>query len=101
MQNEIHRLDVGTVFEVTLMDGSSVVNISTATTKEIYFQLPNGTKLTKSASFTTDGTDGKLRYTTVADDLSLAGGWRIQAHIITPAGQWRSDLGKFKVYENL
>jgi len=46
--NEIHINDVGTKFLVTVTDGTSAVNISSATTKEFIFQKPSGTKLTKA-----------------------------------------------------
>ena len=39
--NEIHLNDVGTKFLVTIMDGSSAVDISTASTKQIIIQKPS------------------------------------------------------------
>ena len=99
--NEIHVGDIGTVFEVTLMDGSSVVDLSSATTKELVFRKPDGVKLTKTAAFKTDGTDGIITYTSVTDDLDTAGTWRLQAHVVIGGGTWRSDIGDFKVHENL
>ena len=58
--NEIHLDDVGTKFLVTVKDGSSVVDISSAGTKQILIKKPSGTKLTKTATFNSDGTDGKM-----------------------------------------
>ena len=58
--NEIHLNDVGTKFLVTIKDGSSAVNISSASTKEIIIQKPSGTKITATATFDSDGTDGKI-----------------------------------------
>jgi len=101
MSAEIHKGDVGTVFQVTLLDGTTVVDISGATTKQILFQKPNGTTMTKNATFVTDGTDGKLKYTTVANDLDTIGLWKIQARVVLPTGSWHSDTGTFRVYKNL
>ena len=100
-QDEIHLGDVGTVFEITVNDGASVVDISSATTKEITFRKADSTESVETAAFTTDGTDGKIRYTAVADDLDVVGVWNIQAKIIMPAGTWYTDVGNFRVHENL
>lgn len=98
--NEVHVGDIGTIFELTVMDGASVVDVSTATTKEIVFRKPDGTTATKTATFTTNGSDGKIRYATVANDLDKHGTWKVQAHIIMPTGEWRSDMSEFTVYTN-
>ena len=99
--NEIHKNDVGTVFVATIMDAAAVINISTATTKQLLFRKPNGTVLTKAGAFTTDGSDGKLQYTTIAGDLSDVGGWSLQAKLIFPAGTWYSDVHRFEVHKNV
>lgn len=101
-QDEIHKDDIGTVFEVTIKDGSSAIDISSATvTKEITFAPPEGATKVKSAVFKTDGTDGILKYTTIADDLDTAGKWELQAKVVITAGTWYSDIIKFEVKENL
>jgi len=100
-QDEIHVGDVGTVFEITVQDGGSVIDISSATTKDIIFEKPDRTNLTKTGSFTTDGTDGKIRYTTAADDLDAVGVWQIQAKIVMPSGTWHTNIGEFRVHRNL
>jgi hypothetical protein len=99
--NEVRVGDIGTVFEITLMDGASVVNISTATVKEIIFVKPRGTKLTKTAAFSTTGADGKIKYAALSGDLDTEGVWQIQAHITMPTGDWRSDIQTFEVFANL
>ena len=70
--NEIHKNDIGTVFKVTIKDSAAVVNVSTATTKQIILKKPSGTKLTKDASFFTDGSDGIITYTTVRGNVEVA-----------------------------
>ena len=103
---ELHVGDIGTVIRATVNDTDSagavsVFNVSGALTKDLIFRKPDGTKLTKNASFYTDGTDGKLQYTTISGDLDTAGSWNIQAYIVMPSGTWYSSVGSFKVYENL
>jgi len=98
---EIHLDDIGTVFEVALKDCDEIVDVSQASAMYIIFQKPDGTSTTKTAGFTTDGTDGKVRYITTSGDLNLIGGWKIQAKVTLPSGTWSSNISKFKVYSNL
>jgi len=101
-KEEIHVGDIGTVLTVTVKDGSTVVNISSATvTKNLILVDSDGSKHTKAASFVTDGTDGKLRYTTVSGDLALAGHWQLQVYLVLSSGSWHTDVGSFTVHANL
>ena len=99
--NEVHLGDIGTVFVVTVKDDTTVVNISAATTKQIIFMAPDGGKLTKTASLTTDGTDGKMQWTTIANDLDEPGTWKIQGKVVLAAGTWYTDISTFVVEGNL
>tara|TARA_R100001377_G_C3191359_1_gene110745 strand:+ start:1150 stop:1458 length:309 start_codon:yes stop_codon:yes gene_type:complete len=99
--NEIHLNDVGTQFLLTVKDGSSVVNISSATTKQIILKKPSGTKITNSTAFSTDGTDGKMYYNTVVDDLDETGSYKLQGKVIISDGTFYTDITTFKVYRNL
>jgi hypothetical protein len=99
--NEIHVGDIGTQFVVEVKDGSTAVDVSSATTKQILIKKPDGTLLTKTAGFFTDGTDGKLTYSTISGDLSIAGTWKIQAYVIIGGSEWHSDMQSFKVHRNL
>ena len=99
--NEIHKNDIGTVLEVTIKDGPLVVDISAATTKNILLKPPTGTLLTKAGVYVTDGTDGKIKYTTIDGDLSVVGVWQIQGHVVTAGGEWKSDIMNFSVHDNL
>lgn len=103
--NEIHVGDIGTIFELTLMDDTVVVDVSTAVgagTKVIHFVKPDGTSTTEEAAFVTDGTDGKIKFTTPdALFLSDAGSWKIQGKVTLSSGTWSSDISSFKVYKNL
>lgn len=101
MTEEIHVGDIGTVFEVTVQESGTALNISTATVKQILLEPPSGTMLTKTAAFVTDGTDGKISYTTILGDLSEAGQWLLQVYLEMPTGKWHSDTQRFQVYGNL
>jgi hypothetical protein len=100
--NEIHKGDIGTVFKVTIKDGTAAVDISTATTKQIIFKKPGSTKLTKTASFFTDGTDGIITYTSISGDLGEEGMWKMQGYIVLTGGNtFYTDIHTFKIYRNL
>lgn len=101
-KNEIHVGDIGTIFEATFKDDDLIKDISSATTKSLIFKKPDGTTtVIQIGVFTTDGTDGLLRYTTVADDLDQAGKWQVQGKVVLADGTWSSSIYPFDVFANL
>jgi len=92
--------DVGVLIQVTVVgeDGVTPQDVSGATTKEILLVSPNGVILTKTASFVTNGTDGKLKYVTVANDVTVAGGWTARAHVVTATYDRKTKTVPFTVY---
>ena len=93
--------DIGTTFRATILDNGVTKDISSATVMQLTFRKPDGTEVTKTAVWTTDGTDGKMQYVAVLNDLNLAGRWVVQGYVETPAGKWHSSLYNFLVMENL
>lgn len=100
-REEIHLGDVGTKFLATIMDDDVAVDISTATVKKLRFKGPNGSTKEYDATFETDGTDGKIYYVTVTDDLDEIGIWEWQAYIEMGGGEWNSSKDTFDVKANL
>ncbi len=103
-QDEIHVGDIGTSFTGIIQDGSSVVDISSATTKELIFENPAGDSITKDATLVGDGTDGQMEYVTVGDDdiIDVKGEWKIQGHVVFSASQeWHTDVQSFTVHPNI
>lgn len=98
---EVHKDDVGTRFELTFKDDGVVVDVSSATVKQVIFEKPDGTILTKNADFVNDGVDGKIEYVTVTDDIDAAGTWKLQGKVALTAGAYKSSVHEFRVYENL
>lgn len=99
---EIHLNDIGTAFEMTVKDDDGVVvNLASATTLTFTFDKPDGTNITKTPTFVTDGSDGRLRYVAQSGDLDQIGLWRWQGTIVIPAGTFHSDIYEFRVYPNL
>lgn len=77
---------IGALIIVTVEEDGEIVNLASVTTKNFVLKKPNGVTVTKTALFFTDGTDGKLKYTTIAGDLDKAGEWKIQADLVFPSG---------------
>ena len=99
--NEIHLNDIGTQFLLSVKDGSSAVDISSATTKQIIIKKPSGTKVTANTAFSTDGTDGKMYYNAVDGDLDEAGSYKLQGKVVISDGTFYTDITSFKVHRNL
>ena len=103
--DEVHLGDIGTVFRATINDCSNgtqtPLDVSSATTLELFFKKPSGTVVTQTAVLTTDGTDGQIEYVTISGDLDEVGNWMLQARVVMAGGDWRSDIGQFRVYANL
>jgi hypothetical protein len=99
--SEIHKNDIGTVLQVTILDSGSPLDLSSCTVMTLRFRKPNGEVFARAAEFVTDGTDGKLEYTTAAGDLDQSGAWRLQVHLLSPAGEWNSDAQAFTVADVL
>jgi hypothetical protein len=94
--------DIGTIFQITVKDEDcGIVDLSTASTKQIIFRKPDGTLLTKSASFVNSGDDGKIKWVSVSGDLDLPGMYRVQAYIVIGSTQFRTNVGEFKVFNNI
>jgi hypothetical protein len=98
---EIHKNDIGVKFEATFKDGSTVIDISNASVKQLIFEKTDGTTVTQTANFLTDGSDGIIYYTTILGDLDQSGDWQVQGYIEMSTGKWHSDIYAFTVYSNV
>jgi hypothetical protein len=100
-QGEIHVGAVGLIFRRTIKIDGTVEDISAATTKQFIFRKPDGSLLSVDAVWTTDGTDAKAEYVTVAGDIDQPGEWRLQARLVMPNFDEKSDVDIFTVKANL
>jgi hypothetical protein len=100
--SDIQKDAIGAIIELTIQQKGSIINISSASaTKQIILKKPDNTKLTKTASFTTDGTDGKLQYITIAGDIDQIGDWQAQAYIVMVGFIGYTSPITFTVNDNL
>lgn len=99
--NEIHKNNVGTVFQVTITEDGSAVDISSTTSRLIRFKKPGGTTVEKSGTLVGGGTSGIMNYTAESGFLDACGTWKIQGFVDFGDDEHYSDVAKFKVYPNL
>jgi hypothetical protein len=99
----IHKADYGTIFSVTCLDGSEILDVSGATNRQIYFQRPNNGSILgpKTLVVPNGGSDGIVTYTFLTNELDTVGDWTYQIYLTYASGLWHSDYGKFTVYANL
>lgn len=103
MAAEIHVGDVGTRFLVTINDGSSTVDLTDATLRQLNFRKPDDTVVYRTASVAGDGSEssGVMFYDTVLGDLDVAGSYKLQGKVTIPSGTYFTDIYTFKVHCNL
>lgn len=64
---------IGAVLRLTVLEDGEAKDVSTATSLEFEIRKPDGTTDTVTASFESDGTDGRLIYVFEDGDLDVAG----------------------------
>jgi hypothetical protein len=101
LDSDIQENTVGLVIRLTIKEKGQTQNLSTSTVKQIIIGKPDGTKLTKTASFMTDGTDGVIQYVTVLGDLTPAGTFSVQSYLEMPDFQGKSTISTFGVNANI
>jgi len=94
------------IFRITvqdvLADGTITTrNLSSLTTLEFNFEKKDKSKLTKTASFETDGTDGVVIYKALKDEITGLGVWLIQFRGDNVTENVPTERGKFKVVPNI
>lgn len=98
----IHINDIGTEIRITITDCNGVaIDISNATSLNLFFKKPSGESITKTGSFVTDGSDGLIKYIVQSGDINEIGTWKIQVEITANNGTWSSSFESFKVHRNL
>ncbi len=78
--NKVRVGDVGVLVILTVYEDGSIKNISSAVSLEFHIKKPDGTVLVKDATFATDGTDGKIEYTTEDDCFTDEGYYEFRGH---------------------
>ena len=101
MAGETHVGDTP-LHQMTIKDQDNAsVDVSGATLKTIRFRKPDGSTVTKTADFATDGTDGVIEYQAVEADHDIAGPWQKEARVTITSGNWYATIIDFPVAETL
>lgn len=101
---DLHVGDIGTKFTLTWKDENDVIiDLSTETTMLMRFMKPDRTFLEKEAVWPAgdDGTQGRMQYVLMADDLDDSGNWEVQGYVVITGWSGHSSRHKFKVEGNL
>jgi len=74
--------DFGVDITLTVIDQDCApVSLVSSTARQFELMKPDGTIVTKTAVFVTDGSDGKLKYTVESGVLDALGTWSVRAKI--------------------
>lgn len=91
-----------TIVLIVSDSAGAVIDLATMASLTITFQRPAGSSFSKTATLTTNGSDGKMEYTTTVDDLDAIGTWLIQGVVIDGAGDDNpTDVVKLEVLKRL
>ena len=105
MAVQVHIGNVGTIFQTTILDQNGVaVDVSAASVLTLRFRLRSvpATVYAQTAALVGTGTDGKIKYTTVAATfLHTAGDWDVQSYIKIGTTEFWSDIHPFTVFANI
>ena len=103
MASEIHVDDIGTQLKITVLDGSSTVDLDSATLRQVELKKPDDTSVTRTASVFGggSGSSGVMYYDTVAGDFDQTGHYKLQGKVSLTSGTYYTDIYTFKVHCNL
>lgn len=89
--------DYGIPLEVTITVNGVAHDISDATTMGLDFKKPDGSTISRTPTFKTDGTDGVLTYTFTTGELDIVGEWKYQIYVVTPTSGRHTEHGSLEV----
>ncbi len=98
---EIHVGDIGTKLRATLYEDDEVVDLQSATVKQYIIKKPGNVQIVVDCSFVTDGTDGKIEYTSTSETFDSPGYYKLQGYIEIAGNKWHTDTTTFRVHPNL
>lgn len=91
MPGQMRKGDIGSTIRVTVKKNGVPLPLQTATLMKLKLAKPSGVVVERVMVFNTDGSDGKLKYVTLAGDLDEAGPWSGQVSFTIGSGSWHTD----------
>lgn len=95
--DDIHAEDYGWVINLTVTQDDEAIDISGFSNRQMIFIDPNNTATTKIATFYSDGTDGKIKYTVEDGLIDTPGWWKVFVRLISGISEITTDSIHFKV----
>ena len=95
--------DVGGILKLTVKEDGAITgkNISDATLIRYLIKKPDEVTAVVTAGFDTNGTNGKVAYAFIANDLDLIGLYEVQVEVTTPSYTATSSSYLFTVRDTL
>jgi len=101
----VTTFQIGTSLEIeaTIYDqADAILNVKDASTIEILIQLPNGITMVKTATLSTDGTDGMIKYVCTPTDIPIEGTYKVQGRAEFPDNLiYKGDIHEILGIKNL
>jgi hypothetical protein len=99
----IHVGDIGTRLVLNLLDDGLPLDLTgaTITLRLNYPATPARISFDRTADIAGDPLLGIAEYFSVVGDFGVSGGWKAQATVENPEGEWHSDWFEFDVDKNL
>ena len=97
---QVGDVGVAIIIAVVTPDGDPV-DVSAAASKKIRLGYPGGVSKDFDAGFDSDGTDGKISYTTQSGDLDEAGEYSLQGIIVLGGTTKYTSVSTLQVRENI
>lgn len=97
---QVHVEDVGTELVDTMTDeDGTAIDCSTASTKKIVIKRPDGTVIGPfDASFDTNGTNGALKYLSLATTFTIQGVYKYQYYVVIGGVKFYGNEQSLTVY---
>lgn len=88
--------------EVTIMDDTAVVDISTATSKEIWIFKPGATVRNEyAATFSATGVNGKMYYDVPGSYHDVAGIYTFEGEVVIAGKTYPSSTDTYEVFATI
>lgn len=98
---QIEDVGVALIVQMVRQSDKQPLDISGASSLQIFIGLPNGTRFTKTAQLYNDGLDGKMFYVTEDGDLPISDIYSIQGKVVIGSATLYSAQQNFSVLDNI
>lgn len=101
MLKSLQKSSVGLLITVTIKENGEAVDLTGATTHNLFIKLPSGTVYTRTLTLSAP-VGGIATYLTVSADLAESGDYYMQAYFVLPGGyDGKTNVIKFQVKANV